>query len=80
MLSAGAIGSPHILLNSGIGSAYSLHSLGIKTIVDLLDVSEDFIDRPFNSVAFFVNDTNTFEKIRSGSQYSRARDSTLSRR
>jgi choline dehydrogenase len=44
ILSAGVIGSPSILLRSGIGPANDLHALGIPLIVDLPDVGRNFHD------------------------------------
>jgi choline dehydrogenase-like flavoprotein len=46
ILSAGAYGSPHILMLSGIGRADTLTSLDISPIVDL-PVGEDLQDHPF---------------------------------
>ncbi|TFK19281.1 pyranose dehydrogenase [Coprinopsis marcescibilis] len=40
ILTAGVIGTPQILLNSGIGNMTELHNLGIKPILDLPDVGE----------------------------------------
>ncbi len=34
ILSSGAVGSPHILMNSGVGPMENLDSVGVKTIVD----------------------------------------------
>ncbi|KAJ7248208.1 pyranose dehydrogenase [Mycena haematopus] len=61
ILSAGSIGTPHILLNSGIGNRTSLAILGIKTIVDLPDVGQNFVDQPLVPNSWFVNSSETFE-------------------
>ncbi|KAJ7318136.1 aryl-alcohol-oxidase from pleurotus Eryingii [Mycena albidolilacea] len=61
ILSAGSVGTPHILLNSGIGNRTSLAHHGIKTIVDLPDVGQNFTDQPLISNSWFVNSTETFE-------------------
>ena len=44
VLSAGAIGSPHLLLLSGIGPARDLEALGIRVAVDLPGVGENLQD------------------------------------
>jgi choline dehydrogenase-like flavoprotein len=47
VLSAGAIGSPQLLLLSGIGPARELGGLGIETVVDSPGVGENLQDHPF---------------------------------
>ncbi|KAF8075357.1 aryl-alcohol oxidase precursor [Lyophyllum atratum] len=64
ILSAGTVGTPHILLNSGIGNSKSLKALGIKPIVDLPDVGENLSDHPVVGNPFLANSTDTFESIR----------------
>ena len=44
ILSAGAVGSPHLLLLSGIGPRYPLESLGIAVACDLPGVGENLQD------------------------------------
>lgn len=44
ILSAGSIGSPQILLNSGIGDKKELEAVGVKTILDLPDVGKNLTD------------------------------------
>ena len=44
LLSAGAIGSPHILQLSGIGQAAQLHQFGVTPVVDLAGVGENLQD------------------------------------
>ncbi|KAF8056619.1 aryl-alcohol-oxidase from pleurotus Eryingii [Lyophyllum atratum] len=61
ILSAGAVGSPHILLNSGIGPAKHLQSVGVKTLVDLPDVGSNFVDHCAVALPWLVRDTATFE-------------------
>ena len=43
-MSAGAIGSPHILLLSGVGPAKQLADFGIPLVADLPGVGEHLID------------------------------------
>ncbi|KAJ6460939.1 aryl-alcohol oxidase [Mycena sanguinolenta] len=61
ILSAGSIGTPHILLNSGVGNKTSLAAHGIEAIVDLPDVGQNFVDQPLVSNSWFVNTSETFE-------------------
>ncbi|KAK0481457.1 aryl-alcohol oxidase [Armillaria novae-zelandiae] len=63
ILSAGAIGTPHILLNSGIGDARELLEVGIQAIVDLPDVGKNLSDQPSAGGRWYVNDTNTWDNI-----------------
>jgi len=63
ILSAGVIGTPQILLLSGIGSKRTLQRLGIQTAVDLPDVGQNLIDQPQVPSYFFVNSTSTFDDI-----------------
>ncbi|GMI70267.1 hypothetical protein like AT3G56060 [Hibiscus trionum] len=46
VLSAGAIGSPQLLMLSGIGPAARLRSLGIKVVLDQPMVGRDMADNP----------------------------------
>jgi len=46
ILSAGAIGSPKILLNSGIGPVEQLHGLGIPVVLDAPQVGENLMEHP----------------------------------
>jgi predicted dehydrogenase (TIGR03970 family) len=47
ILSAGAIGSPHLLLVSGIGNADDLRALGIEPAIDLPGVGQHVRDHPY---------------------------------
>jgi choline dehydrogenase len=47
ILSAGAIGSPHLLMLSGIGPADELRALGISPVVDLPGVGQHVLDHPY---------------------------------
>ena len=46
ILSAGAVGSPHLLMLSGIGSADLLNEMGIDVVADLPGVGENLNDHP----------------------------------
>ncbi|KAJ7026119.1 pyranose dehydrogenase [Mycena alexandri] len=61
VLSAGSVGTPNILLHSGVGNKTALASLGIQPIVDLPDVGQNFVEQPLVSNSWFVNSTQTYE-------------------
>ncbi|KAJ6512607.1 pyranose dehydrogenase [Mycena sanguinolenta] len=63
VLSAGAIGTPHILLNSGIGNKTILESIGIPSVLDLPSVGQNFSDQPVTSNTWFANSNDTLETI-----------------
>ncbi|KAF5349565.1 hypothetical protein D9756_008826 [Leucocoprinus leucothites] len=63
LLSAGSIGSPYILLHSGIGDSQELHSLGIKPAVNLPSVGKNLTDHPFFNVTFRANTTDTVDNL-----------------
>jgi choline dehydrogenase len=46
VLSAGAIGSPHLLMLSGIGPADQLRQAGVRPVVDLPGVGQNLRDHP----------------------------------
>ncbi|RDB16510.1 Pyranose dehydrogenase [Hypsizygus marmoreus] len=63
ILSAGSIGTPHILLNSGIGDATDLTRVGIRPLVHLPSVGRNLSDHPFVVNQWLVNSVDTFETI-----------------
>lgn len=52
---AGAIGSPRLLLLSGVGPAEELRSLGIDVVADLQGVGRDLQDHPLLGVCYEVD-------------------------
>jgi choline dehydrogenase len=63
ILSAGAIGSPHILQVSGVGPAGHLKSLGIDVVHDLPGVGESLADHYAATVARRIKGTLTLNDI-----------------
>ncbi|KAG5728166.1 hypothetical protein E4T56_gene19285 [Termitomyces sp. T112] len=64
IMSAGSLGTPHILLNSGIGDSQALGRIGIKPLVDLPDVGANLCDHSAIANPFVALSNNTFENIR----------------
>lgn len=54
IIAGGVIGSPQILMNSGIGNRQELEAVGVKTLVDNPSVGKNFSDQP---MAFAIFDT-----------------------
>ena len=52
ILSAGAVGSPHILMLSGIGPADHLSDMGIEVVHDLQGVGQNLRDHPITPVSW----------------------------
>ncbi|KAJ6494966.1 aryl-alcohol-oxidase from pleurotus Eryingii [Mycena vulgaris] len=61
VLSAGSVGTPSILLHSGIGNSSTLKSLGIKPLHDLPSVGQNLTDHSLLSISFLVNSNDTYE-------------------
>lgn len=64
ILSAGSVGTPQILLLSGIGDATALKQVGVKPIVNLPDVGKNLQDHALLPNQFFVNSNDTWEARR----------------
>ncbi|KAJ7346320.1 alcohol oxidase [Mycena albidolilacea] len=62
ILSAGSVGTPAILLHSGIGDSSSLSSLGIKPLHNLPSVGQNLSDHVLLGASWRVNSTNTLEE------------------
>ncbi|KAF7375816.1 GMC oxidoreductase [Mycena sanguinolenta] len=65
ILSAGSIGTPAILLHSGVGDKKALTALGITSVLDLPSVGQNATDQPatFNAWSWSVNSTQTLDPI-----------------
>ncbi|KAK7040114.1 hypothetical protein VNI00_009919 [Paramarasmius palmivorus] len=63
VLSAGTIGTPHILLNSGIGDSKALSSFGIETVHHLPSVGQNLTEQPALGNPWLVNTTDTNESF-----------------
>ncbi|KAJ7020245.1 alcohol oxidase [Mycena alexandri] len=61
VLSAGSIGTPNILLHSGIGNSSTLSALGITPLHNLPDVGRNLTDHDLLGLAWLVNSNETFE-------------------
>jgi choline dehydrogenase len=59
LLSAGAIGSPQLLLLSGVGSAEELRAAGVEVRHDLPGVGRNLQDHPFVTAIWEVSDHET---------------------
>lgn len=59
ILAAGALGTPSLLLYSGIGAFSELTSVGIKPLVDLPSVGKNLTDHPGMPNSWLVNSTDT---------------------
>jgi choline dehydrogenase-like flavoprotein len=55
ILSGGSFGSPHVLLNSGIGDSEALRKVGIKAVHDLPSVGRNLSDHIIVSSAWLVD-------------------------
>ncbi|KAJ7110478.1 aryl-alcohol oxidase-like protein [Mycena epipterygia] len=63
ILSAGAVGTPSILMHSGIGDQEALVALGIPSLLDLKSVGANASDQPQFGVSWSVNSTQTLASI-----------------
>lgn len=75
IVSCGAIGSPALLLRSGIGPVSHLRELGIDVVIDLPGVGQNLMEHPSIALASFIEDGArindvTRHHIRVGARYS----------
>ncbi|KAJ7277011.1 aryl-alcohol oxidase [Mycena rebaudengoi] len=67
ILAAGVVGSPQILMNSGIGSRKLLDTVGVPTVLDLPSVGQNVSDHTGFATSRSVNSTETFDSINQNS-------------
>ncbi len=65
ILAAGAIGTPHLLLHSGIGPARDLGGLGIRAVLNAPGVGRGLQDHPLVPLVFSTSRTDTFKNAES---------------
>ncbi|KAJ7643638.1 aryl-alcohol-oxidase from pleurotus Eryingii [Roridomyces roridus] len=64
ILSAGSVGTPMILMHSGVGDQAALKALGIPSVLHLPSVGQNATDHPFfNGGTWLVNSTQTVDSI-----------------
>ncbi|KAJ7874999.1 glucose dehydrogenase short protein [Mycena olivaceomarginata] len=63
ILSAGSVGTPTVLMHSGIGDEKALTALGIPSVLDLPSVGQNATDQPLVSAGWLVNLTQTMDSI-----------------
>ncbi|KAJ7314286.1 alcohol oxidase [Mycena albidolilacea] len=63
ILSAGPVGTPQILMHSGIGNKTALSALGIQSLLDLPSVGQNISDHPAVGLSWTVNSTKTLESL-----------------
>ncbi|KAG6842974.1 hypothetical protein H0H93_002694, partial [Arthromyces matolae] len=62
ILAGGVIGTPNLLLHSGIGNVSELNEAGVNPIVDLPDVGKNFSDHPLVSLTWTVTANETMDE------------------
>ncbi|KAG6910316.1 hypothetical protein DXG01_011384 [Tephrocybe rancida] len=62
ILSAGVIGTPQLLLNSGIGDSTELQAVGVKPVLQIHDVGKNFSDQPAVFATWLVNSNDTLDE------------------
>ncbi len=65
ILTAGAIGSPKLLLLSGIGPAAHLRDVGVATVHDLSGVGQNLHDHFSTDVIWVLNGAHSYDKYKS---------------
>ncbi|KAJ7644893.1 pyranose dehydrogenase [Roridomyces roridus] len=63
ILSAGPIGTPNILMHSGVGDSVALKQLGITVVRDLPSVGKNASEHPYTGLNWSVNSTQTVERM-----------------
>jgi choline dehydrogenase len=73
VLCAGAIGSPQLLMLSGIGPAAQLHDLGISAVADLADVGQNLQDHPIAFASYAAENPLPVSQYNHGEMYAALR-------
>jgi choline dehydrogenase len=73
VLCAGAIGSPQLLMLSGIGPAGQLRSLGIGLVADLADVGQNLQDHPIAVTSYATENALPASQYNHGEMYAALR-------
>ncbi|KAJ7843442.1 hypothetical protein B0H14DRAFT_2778774 [Mycena olivaceomarginata] len=63
ILSAGSVGTPNILMHSGVGDRKALTALGIPSVLDLPSVGQNATEQPLIQAGWSVNSTQTVDSI-----------------
>ncbi|KAJ7189882.1 pyranose dehydrogenase [Mycena pura] len=63
ILSAGSVGTPTILMNSGVGNKTALTALGIPSVLNLPSVGQNATEQPGINAGWTVNSTQTVDEI-----------------
>ncbi|KAJ7178219.1 aryl-alcohol oxidase [Mycena filopes] len=63
ILSAGTVGTPNIMMHSGIGNQSILNALGIPTLLHLPSVGQNISDHPAFAASWAVNFNQTMELV-----------------
>lgn len=81
VVSAGAIGTPHLLMLSGIGDKRALAAAGVAPLVHLPSVGQNMTDHVLLGMAYAVNSSATFDDVfRSADVQRRYRDEWAAKR
>jgi choline dehydrogenase len=73
VLCTGAIGSPQLLMLSGIGPAAQLRSLGISVVADLADVGQNLQDHPIAFASYAAESPLPVSQYNHGEMYAALR-------
>ncbi|KAK7052417.1 pyranose dehydrogenase 3 [Favolaschia claudopus] len=63
VLSAGTIGTPHVLMHSGVGNKADLEGLGIPVLLDLPSLGQNVSDHAAATTTWSVNSTDTQDEL-----------------
>jgi choline dehydrogenase-like flavoprotein len=63
ILAAGAIGTPQLLMLSGIGDSQSLSAVGVKPTINLPSVGKNMTDHVLLGMVYEVNSKDTFDDM-----------------